>query len=204
MLTVCPLPAALTAITAAACPVAFDQIVQILFQQRQSAAPFTSVTIKTLATWTPLLAASDATKVVKSPIFAEMVIPQSEALLQGGNDNTTFNGIPVYGGEGSVQVTAQIANLPSAQKSQLRALVPFALASSVGVSQLTAYFVTKDGNIIHNNGKGFPIYNFTVSSVGSEGFNAPNKTRIGFSLEPNWDDAAEVADPSFDPLTELV
>lgn len=205
MITVCPLPNELEDIPAASCAVQFDQIVRIAFQRRQSgAASFTSTSIKLLATWTPLLAATDITKVVMSPIFAELVIPQSEALTTGGNDNTTFNGIPNYNGEGSVTVTAQRTNLESAVKKALKEMTKYSLASSVGASELTAYLINRNGEIIHNNYKGFPIYNFGISSVGSEGFNSPNKNALRFTFAPDWDDDSLMVKPAFDPLTELV
>lgn len=202
MLFECPLPVALESLPEQDCPVRFDQIVRMVFQMVQpGAGTFTDVTIKALATWTPLLAASDSTKVVPSPLFAEMVIPQSEALTIGGNDNTTFNGIPLYNGEGNVLVTLQVSDLDFAVKKVLTQYSKYSIASAVGTTKLSVYFINKDGVIISNDAKGFPAYNFRISSVGSEGFNAANKHAISFNLLPNWDNDALMSIPSFDPLT---
>lgn len=198
---VCPLPAALVDIPTQDCPFIFDQIVRQAFQLAGQSS-FTEATIKVLATWTPLLASSDATKVVTSPIFAELVIPQSEALTTGGNDNTTFNGIPQYNGEGAVTVTYQISNLSPETKTALESLTAFSLAGATGKSRLTTFLFNKDGKIISDNHKGFPIYNFRISSVGSEGFNTPNKHAVSFTLMPGWDRNAVISEPTdFDPLT---
>lgn len=206
MIRNCPLPAALTVIPAFNCGIQFDQIVKIAFQRRQDGDPSFDETdlITAKASWDPLLAAVGATKVVVSPVFTGFTIPASEPLVQGGNDNSTFNGIPEYNGEGSVTPAGQFKNVPVNVLNAMDSLSQESLASSVGKSNLTAFFITKDGMIIHNNGKGFPIYNFRVGTTGSEGFNAKNIAPFSFSLDPYWDRTAVVSDPAFDPLTELV
>lgn len=211
MILICPLPAALTAITQPTCPFRFDQLVRIAFQRRQAVAapPFATLAdIQTLGDWTDYKAAVDSTKVVMSPIFAGCVIPPSEALTVGGNDNSTFNGIREYNGEGSVTATGVFKNLPSASKRDLDLLSQESLASSVGVSNLTAYFINRSGYFFARNPSttvyfGVPIFNFRVSDVGSEGFNAPNVNNFSFDLQAGWADRLLSVLPTFDPLTEI-
>jgi hypothetical protein len=214
---VCPLPAALTPMPAYNCPFHFDQIVRILFQRRQDVAtpPFpTLADIQSLLDWETFIAAVDSTKVVASPLFSGLVIPSSEALTAGGNDNSTIGGIPDYNGEGAVTPTGMFKGLPPVVKRALEALVAESLAGSTGISNLTAYFVNKDGIIYAHNPvdgagaattiyQGVPITNYRIGSVGSEGLNAKNINPFSFSMLPNWADYLAAIKPAFDPLTEI-
>jgi hypothetical protein len=200
----CPLPEAILNIDRPDCPFKMDQIVALIFQRRQAAAPFASADeMKSLAAWAPLFLATDRTKAVITPIITSWTFPPSEALVQGGNDNTTFNGIREYNGEGSVTAEGQMKNLEPRIKKQIMSIVPFGLSSAVGVSDLTVYFVNKDGVIFHNDLQGFPVYNARVGSRGSEGFNSPDTNAIGLDLAPNWDNELASVNPDFNPLIEL-
>jgi len=217
MILQCPLPASLKAITQPTCPFKFDQIVRFALQRRQPVAtpPFsTLVAIQTLANWTTFKAAVDNTKVVMTPVFTGLTIPGSEAQTTGGNDNSTFNGIREYNGEGSITVTGEFKNLPPASKRDLDWLAQESLASSVGISNLTLYPINKDGYIFPVNPVdgagaatttyfGIPVYNFRVGSAGSAGFNAPNINGFSFDLPASWADYLASVKPAFDPLTEI-
>ena len=210
----CPLPTSLTAIPQPTCPFRFDQIVRILFQRRQAAVPFpTLADIQTLGDWTTFKSAADSTKVTCSPIFSSLVIPPSEGLTTGGNDNTTFAGIREYNGEGAVTVTGSFKNLPPATKRILDTLSQESLAGSTGISNLSIFMVNRDGYIYAVNPApaevatteywGVPAFNFRVSSPGSEGFNAPNINNFSFDLPENWANYLASVKPTFDPLTAL-
>lgn len=217
MILQCPLPTALTAIPQPTCPFKFDQIVRAAFQRRQPVGtpPFASLVLaQTLSEWTDYKAAVDSTKVVVSPMFAGLTIPQSEALTAGGNDNSTFNGIRDYNGEGSVTVNGQFSNLPPASKRALDKLSQESLASAVGVSNLTVYLFNRDryGFMVNpvdgagaatTNYVGIPIYNFRISSPGSEGLNAKNINNFSFDLPADWADYLASISFAFDPLTEI-
>jgi hypothetical protein len=226
MIISCPLPAALRPINIADCPFKIDQLVRMVFQRRQPTAtdadaPFATLAdIQTLAGWNDFLAATDNTKMVLSPIFANATIPNSEALTTGGNDNTTFNGIRQYNGEGAVTVNGTFYNMASKTKEDLMYLPQESLASIIGVSNLTVYLVNRDGQIIADTYpgtpvggpppvaptlyRGIPIYNFRISSVGSAGFNAPNTHQFSFDLPADWDTRIVSIKPTFDPLVDLV
>lgn len=218
MILNCPLPAALTVIPQPTCPFKFDQIVRIAFQRRQptDAPPFESLAdLQDVDTWTAFKAASGSTKIVLSPIFAGFTIPQSEGLTTGGNDNTTFNGIREYNGEGAVTAVGVFKNLPPATRRALDLLAQESLAGSTGISNLTVYFFNKDGYIFCINPttgnpevattdyKGIPAYNYRVSSTGSEGFNAPNTNGFSMDFQDGWDRYLVSVKPAFDPLTEI-
>ena len=138
-----------------------------------------------------------------SPFFAGMVIPQSEALTTGGNDNSTFNGIPDYNGEGMVTVTGQFKNLSPLAKTALDKLAQESIASPVGVTNLELFMFNKNKVGFSIGTKGVQVYNFRVSSVGSEGFNAPNIHNFSFNLPGDWDTGLTSFTPIFDPFTEL-
>src|SRR5574343_64346 len=169
----CPPPATLTSIPSQACPVRMDQIVRLAFQRKQATASFTETSILLQATWTPLLTATDATKVVLSPLIPGMVIPPSEILENGGNDNSTINGIPELRGIGFAKVTAQLQSERADIRAALRKLAAES-ALTPGFTNLWAYFINKDGQVIGakngTNVEGFPVYNVAVGDPGTEGF----------------------------------
>jgi hypothetical protein len=201
----CPPPAALTAVPAQTCPERFDQVVRLFIQRKQSAPSFTATSILLQATWTPLLASITATKVIGTPLIPNMVIPTGEIIKEGGNDNTTINGIPKLAGQAFAPVTAQ---LQDANKDVRAALRMLASESAVfpGFTNLWAYFVNRFGQVIGSvngsNVEGFPIYNFFVGDVGTEGLNKSNIANLSFDLEPGWSNNAVIYTPTdFNPVT---
>ena len=198
----CPLPVALVSIPETDCPVIFGQIAKIAFQKIQSVPSFTKVTIAQKATWTPLLTAIDDTKVILSPMISNLVLPKSELLSEGGNDNTTINGIRNVRGLGTVNPTGMILNIADTTKAALQKLFPFSKAPSAGATLLWAYFITTDGRVIFKNaGEGFPVYNVAISDPGSEGFNKDNDFNFSMDLEGGWSDGFDVVKTDFKPLT---
>lgn len=199
----CPPPAALPTIPAQACAEKFDQIQAILFQRKQTAPSFTTTTVLLQATWTPLLAATNNTKISKSPLFPGLTLPPGEILSTGGNDNTTLNGVRQILGLSSVTVNGQLRNANKAIRAALQSLTAES-AIQTGFTNLTAYFVNRFGEIIANvngtNVTGIEIFNFVVGDPGTEGFNADNISNMSFDLAPGWSDNVEIIKPSFNPL----
>jgi hypothetical protein len=192
----CPLPAVLTAVPESACPFRFDQISKIAFQQIQTAGFMTTTTILLKATWTALLAAVDATKIVLSPPINNCIIPPSELNAEGGNDNTTIGGVRKINGLNMVQVTGQLLNISDATKLAMQALFDFTKAPAPGVTKLWAYFFTTDGKVIFKkstlNALGIEIYNLYVTDPGSEGYNKDNICNFGFEMLGGWSDGIEI------------
>lgn len=217
MILNCPPAPALTAIPMPTCPFKLDQVVRIVFERKQpiSAPSFATLAdYQTLSKWQAKISADNYTKLVPSPLFSGMVIPSSEALTTGGNDNSTINGIPEYNGEGSVTVTGQFKNLPPASKRAIDLMAQESLTGSTGISNLTIHFFNRDGYAFPRNPKtaagnsttiyeGVPIYNFRIGSMGSEGLNAPNINPFSFSMDANWADFLTSVKPVFDPLVDL-
>jgi hypothetical protein len=204
----CPLPAELEDIPDFDCGIRFDQIVKMAFQREGNSFPTLAGTggITLEASWTPLLTAADDTKVVVTNYFAGLVIPASEGQFEGGNDNTTIAGIRLYKGENGVTATGTFRNLPSDVRAALRTYSQESL-SSIGATNLTAYFFTRPGlekivaKKVGLTYKGIPIYNFRIASIDTQGFNADNIINFTFDLLPDWDEDVELLTPAFNPLT---
>lgn len=201
----CPPPTTLAVIPTQACPERFDQIIRLMFQRKQATGSFTPTSIKLSATWTPLVAASDATKIIGSPQIPNIVIPAGEVAKEGGNDNTTINGIPRLLGLQFVPVTAQLLDADKGTRAALRALASES-AVQPGYTNLWAYMINRFGQIIGSlngaNVEGFPVYNVVVGDTGTEGFNKTNVANFSFDLAPGWSDNAVMYDPTapFNPL----
>ena len=186
----CPAPTAIASIPATSCPIRWEQIQKILLRRISGATALTTSSILLSATITPLLSAADATKLVVSPYIGDLKFPQSEILAEGGNDNTTLNGIRQLRGLGFVTVTGMLRNISAAAAAKIRAITP-ETALQPGETNIEAIFVNKDGKIIGQNpsgtvAKGFPIYNLALSDVGSEGFAKDNVYNLSFDLAPGW------------------
>lgn len=196
------------------CPFRLDQIVFLFFQKSQATPSFVEGTnsITEAASWTPFLTATDNTKIEKSPAFSSMVIPKSEQLTTGGGDNSTPFGIAKLQGQSNVQVTAMLQDVPTEVLKQLDQYTRFSF-STQAVSNLTVYMVNRAGRIFHINGSGVPIYNFNVSSIGTEGYSSSTDAEVRFTLANNlldangnfiaWDRNLEEAIPEvgFNPLS---
>lgn len=192
----CPLPAALGSVPETSCPVIFGQISKIAIQRIQAVPSFTLLTAILKATWTPHLAAVDDEKIVLTPMISNLVLPASELLSEGGNDNTTVNGIRNVRGLGSLTVTGQILNISEATKAALQALFAESKSPTPGATNLWGYFLTTDGKVIGKkegaNLAGIPLYNLALTDPGSEGFNKDNVFNFSFDLEGGWSDGFEV------------
>ena len=139
----CPLPTALTTIAATGCPFNLGQLQRVLITRASNTEfPMTIATSDPalLATWTPLLSATDDTKVVKTPLVGgNPVISGGAAITQGGNDNSTLNGeVEVTGTESSV-FTADFKDLEPAIARAIKLLK---------CESLKVFFVNDSGDII--------------------------------------------------------
>lgn len=204
-LFVCPPPAALADIPSQACPVRFDQIQRILFT-RLTSTPFTATDVLLEATWTPRMTASDDEKIVGTPRFAGFTLPMPDPLKEGGNDNSTINGVPTLSGLPVVSITGLLLrNMNADVAKAIRALAGES-ALQPGETNLGAYFINRFKQIIYmKSGTDvlpFPIYNVILSDVGSEGLNRDNTHALSFDLEPGWSQDFDMKSiVAFNPLT---
>ncbi len=212
----CPLPTALTPITAQDCGIIWGQIAGFAVQRIDDAtnnftAPGNPITAE--VNWNTFAGAADDTKIIYTPFLGSgLTIPKSTANETGGNDNTTIEGIPIYNGEDVVQVTGLFRNLNMTVVDELRLLTDESL-SAIGRTNIGVYLFPEqtdtDNRVIArqlatDSYAPIPIYNFRLSSVGTEGFNAQNEYDVTFYLKGRWDDDVDtVSGLDFDPLTKL-
>lgn len=212
----CPLPAALTPISAQDCSNIWGQIAGFAVQRIDDSnnnftAPGNAITAE--VSWDTFAAASDNTKIIYTPFLgAGLTIPESTANETGGNDNTTIEGIPIYNGEDVVQVTGMFRNLNKTVVNELRMLTDESL-SAIGRTNVGAYLfpeqTASDNRVIAreittDSYAPIRIYNFRLSSVGTEGFNAQNTYTVSFYLTGRWDDDVDtISGLDFNPLDKL-
>lgn len=172
----CPLPAALPDVSNPTCPVLPGNIQAVVLQRKQVTASFDVTTIAVQATWTPLLAATDATKVVIINAVNFETTP-GEQITEGGNDQTTYKGRPKFKGFGYTTGSYTLSGVSSAYAAEVQALGKFS-AGAGQRSYLTAYFLTDDNFIISaSNFKGIEVVNHFVQDVKKGG---------GYKLEDNY------------------
>lgn len=207
MASTCKRPDALTAISKFDCAVHFGQLVALLIQRGQDTPSFANeAALKLLATWTPLLAAPDETKIIKTPEFAGFVFPGSEPQYTDENSNNSIDGNGYFTGFNSVKPTGKFVGIPSALKAQLSLISD---ESRPGLDPGTTFFgITGDGRLIYDldeNGaiRGIPFVNFYVGSLASQGLKANNENAFGLTLPGEWDKNVQIVKPSFNPRLAL-
>lgn len=196
----CPLPAALTAITKQTCAENLGQVVKIAFWQK-GATPFTSTTILTGAAWSTATALTTNGKVIVTNYMNNVVIPNSTKVEQTADTNILA--MPELQRGSIVNVTAESRSLNAAARVQLKGLTPYTQIQP-GVSNLVCVFITIDNKVIYNDNTGnlgFDVYNFFVSDndVKSQ-LGALNQTMIDFYLAYGWSDKAAIGQAAFDLL----
>ena len=196
----CPLPAAIANLTPVDCPENFGQITKIVFQRIGTSFPAAAGgigDIDLLASWTALKVAADATKVQVGPFQEAFVLPMSEPIEEGGDDNSTTFGTSVLLGDGQVAPNGMYRGIPAPQLLELKQFI----AESAIYGKLGVYFINEHGNIIASNLTGtehspFPISGYHISSIGSEGFNTHNKVTFKFNMRANWSNKFVIVKPT--------
>jgi len=205
---VCPQPASLTAILRATCKENLGQIQRFIFQRIHADNRFKVGDlglITALASWTPLFAAADNTKVVSSPYVENFVIPRTEAATEGGGDNSTIDGIEIVVGANAATAIGQISETPSSVLIALRKL-----RCEV---DLSVFMINQYGQIIGRDGTpgstgtdviGIPVQSFFVSDSDNNGLNTRDKADIRFGLPYGWRDNLVITTPAdFNAKTQL-
>ena len=202
----CPAAASLPDIPAVKCAESFGQIQKVAFQRLTkddgSKNSFTSEkAITLLASWTPLLAAADSTKIVVSP-YIQAPTAEAGAARTFGGGNDTLGGIEEIIGREATPFTGVIRKAPQIVIKAMKDLQ----CESIGV-----YLFDENGAIgaIAGTTEGdyfpIPIRSFFVGDKTLGGFEAPDSNAIQWSFLPNWSDDLKLLAPTdFNPLTDLV
>lgn len=205
----CPVGASLPNIPLSDCPESLGQIQKAVFQRVFSSGTtkngFAVATAdpKLLASWTPLLAATDGTKVVQSP-FLENPVTEPGAKREFGGGNATLGGIPIVLGAAHTKFTAVINRSKQDAIAALKSLA----CENVGV-----FLVDENGYIAGiaddlsapANVYPIPIRSLFVGDKKLGGFEEVDSNVIEWNFKPNWSDNLYIFKPTdFDPLTDLV
>lgn len=191
------------------CPQDFDAITKIAFQLSQPSAAFTSIDpITDVDSWVALATAVDDTKIVFSPATANVVIPSSEANYMGENSNESVQGLGYLLGENNIRVTGQFHSISQESATAMESLSCYS-DPSLGSSRLTAYLMTRRvrgragviaTKLAADQYVGIEIFNFRISSVGSEGYQAKNVYNFSFDIQPDSLAQIEKVSLAFNPL----
>lgn len=192
------------------CPTDFDAITRIAFQLTQPTASFTSlVPITDVDSWVAKATAVDDTKIVFSPATANVVIPSSEANYMGQNSNESVNGVGYLLGENNIEISGQFHSISQESATAMEALSCYSDAA-FGASRLTAYMMTRRvrgrAGVIAtklaaaDEYVGIEIFNFRISSVGSEGYQSKNVYNFSFTIQPDSLAQIEKVGLTFNPL----
>lgn len=123
-----------------------------------------------------------------------------------GDDNTTTFGVPISVGKGTVTVAGRFRAISSETKRSLNQLIS---ESSVD-GALGVYLINEFGKVIAVDASGtgavtqttFPIGNYFISDVDSQGFNTNNLFNYSWTFRADWSDFFEITTPDFDILVK--
>jgi hypothetical protein len=218
----CPFAIAINTLGNVDCPVKIPQILRFGFMRLQDDAGVAqSIAVNQASPGDPVtisatdinaaLALVDDGKLQFSPTFENFVIPQGEAITEGGDDNTTQKGQVINQGSGNVLATGRFRNLPFDLKNELKALAAESeILDRLGIfmvdefNQVWGYF--EAGAPPAGELKPIPVNSLFIGEPGSEGFNTSTFTPFQFNFNPDWAKnnlLAAIVDPgdAWNPLT---
>lgn len=212
----CPAATALTDVPTVNCPVSFGQIQKVAFQRVLKADGTkngfgSTAPITTKASWTALLSAADATKVVVSPYINSPADAGGDARLSsGGNDD--LGGVQEVLGGNPVTFTGSLRAIPQDVIAILKELTCESNAGNLGVylfdenGQIECIKkVTGTGNDAVTTYHPIPIRAFFVGDKIHGNYDAKDSNAISWSYMPNYSDDLVIVSPTdFNPLTDLV
>jgi len=211
----CPLPTEIADIPNVACRKEMGQLQRYFFVREgqviwDSATPANNVpasiaseVIEDETGWDTLFAASDSTKVVKTPLIGGD--PQIEAgapITFGGGDNSTLNAETIFIGRNPSTFTGRFDTLDATQIAAMRALE---------CESLEVYFVNNCDEIIACKEQGsdlitgFKISNFQLGTKGNTGgLTARDANQVSFELAANYDECVHFVTPNgWSPLAKV-
>ena len=200
----CPNPTAIESIPDADCPFDIKQVQKVVFQRRGN--KFLTSTIKVEESWTPLLTATDDTKVTSTPLIGgNPLITPGGAITEGGGDNSTLNG--------EEDVTGSNPSLFTADFKSINPAIERAIKSLMCEKNLQVYFITEENKIIaHHDADtmeegthtGLPISALYFSDRDNQGFGKKDVNKLRFSLKPGWsENIVSLIATDFSPLAVL-
>ena len=192
------------------CPESFGQIQKVAFQRLYKSTGEknsfkTDAGIEKKASWTPLLAADDDTKIVISP-YIQAPTAEAGAPRTFGGGNETLGGIEEIVGREPTPFTGVMRKLPQKIIKALKELQCESWGDNLGV-----YLFDENGAIgaiqdakTATTHYPIPIRSLFIGDKTLGGYEAPDSNNIQWAFLPNWsDDLAIIAPEDFNPLTDL-
>jgi len=160
----------------------------------------TAVTVLTSAAWQTYLADEEKTHVV-TPFLDSFDIPPTTPITEGGNDNSTVNGVPRLR---STSFAVAKAKISAADKTQIKKIRQIgAKAGNFQQGTRIGVFLVHEGNGLSGlpDGKPIPCYNIFVSDSKKGGLGASNDYDLEFHLEGGWSDDETLYELAFNGST---
>lgn len=209
----CPAAAALPNIPNFTCTENFGQIQKVAFQRLYKNTgeknSFTDTAdIGYIASWTPLLSASDDTKVVVSP-YIQAPTAEAGAPRTFGGGNETLGGIEEIIGREPTTFTAVMRKMPQSLIKALKDLQCESDSQNLGVylfDENGAIGALQDPTTTTTTKKThypIPIRSLFIGDKTLGGLEAPDSNAIQWTFLPNWSDDLAIIVPDFNPLTDL-
>lgn len=206
----CPAAAAIATIPSVTCPENFGQIQKVAFQRLHkadgTANKFTTkASILLKSSWTVLMTAQDASKIVISPYINAPADSGGDArLTSGGNDD--LGGIPTVLGGNPVQFTGSLRSIPQSVIKTMKELGCEAAVDNLGVflfdenGKIEAIKGATDGDY-----SPIPIRALFIGSKIHGNYDAKDSNAISWQYPDNYSDDLVIVSPTdFNPLTDLV
>lgn len=210
MICKCPAGTALPDIPVSNCPESFGQIQKVAFQRLYKSTGEknlfkTDAGIEKKASWTPLLAADDDTKIVISP-YIQAPTAEAGAARTFGGGNETLGGVEEIVGREPTPFTGVMRKLPQKIIKALKGLQCESWGDNLGV-----YLFDENGAIgaiqdakTATTHYPIPIRSLFIGDKTLGGYEAPDSNNIQWVFLPNWsDDLAIIVPEDFNPLTDL-
>lgn len=191
MLFKCPPGTYLGGIAPTTCPIKWDQTQKIVFGRKSTGRFPNAGAFVSQAHWQALFNAIDDSKLVITPYVSNLVIPATEVLSTGGNDNSTVDGVPEVTGIGFAAVTFTLKNVSAETANELR-LIGTETMIQPGVSNIVGYFLQTSDAVVWNKTatgaayEGFEIFNLVVTDAGNEGLNTNTMYNVSFNMKGGW------------------
>lgn len=209
MICKCPGNTALPTIPKVTCYETFGQIQKVIFQRIVKADGeknmITKASITKKATWTPLLAAENDTKITVSP-YIQAPTNEAGAARTFGGGNETLGGIEEIIGREPSPFSGVMRKIPQNVIKAMKEMQCESWGDNLGV-----YLIDENGAIEclsdeeGTNCYPIPIRSLFIGDKTHGGFEAPDSNTIQWSFLPNYsDDLIIVVPEDFNPLTDLV
>lgn len=153
-----------------------------------------STDIDEQAAWTAKITAG----LRMTPLISNLTITPGDYQEEANENN--LNGIPQYLGNSFTVVEGMFKNTPPALITKLEQLAALT-SKTAGYTTVKGYFLGRNSRVTaKSTGDGFPLYNFVIKDVATEGRNKENVWAFRFYLAEDWSKEMTTFDAAFDPI----